>query len=380
MSVALFEWLARELRLPSILRTLLTLVPSLILYLATDDTLYLKLGVITVALWVSVHRVSQSLWLMAGHAVILSIAILLLYLAVPHPWVFTPLAAAGAFASVFIARAGNHLRSLGDYTFIPALYLSCELYAIDSGGARSLQAVLAMVEHVPISIASATIVLLGWQVWATWPPRGSRQAAEIGRTIRQAHAHVTRTRQLLVGEAAPMPPPYDPWLTATMYALAVVIAAMVISITHYERGEWAIISAATVVTGDALSSRSKVVEQFLGVLVGVGIALMLYPLVPQMELIYTLGVLGGGLSSVAFSRYVSSFAFKCFFVVLAAEGLGFGLTTSVARVETVAIGGMVGLAVSLAVPPLTAWLKGTLRHEEPAIGRTSSSGVTGDKR
>lgn len=132
-------------------------------FVVTGDPIYLKLCVVTVSLWAGVVRVSQSLWLLIGHATVLATIMSVLYVALPYPYLFTGLCATGAFFRAYIARGGVHLRSLGDFTLLPAVYLACEIYATDDGGRGSTLAYLQTLEHFPISVASVVFTMFLWQ-------------------------------------------------------------------------------------------------------------------------------------------------------------------------------------------------------------------------
>ncbi|KAB2856013.1 MAG: FUSC family protein, partial [Sphingopyxis terrae] len=268
--------------------------------------------------------------------------------------------AAVAFASVYVSRGGSHLRSLGDFTFIPALYIASQLHAIDGGAAGSRHTVLTVVAHIPLSIVSVTMVLLGWKIWRELASGVDRSFASALAAIRRAQASVVRMGHLVDGDAPASLPTYDPLLTASMHGLAVLAAAAWISTTQLAHGEWAIISAAAVVTGELHSVGARIRDRLIGVTLGALLGLAAQTHVPQDQTTYAVAVLGLGLSSVAFTRYAVAFASRCFFVVISAAALGQGPASGLERVETVIAGGAIGLVVSLAVPA-------AIRHLRPAM-------------
>jgi hypothetical protein len=62
----------------------------------------------------------------ALHGVAIAVGFLVLLAAISTPPAFVGATAAMAGASILVTAKGDKLRSLGNFTFIPALYLACE--------------------------------------------------------------------------------------------------------------------------------------------------------------------------------------------------------------------------------------------------------------
>ncbi|MCW5738479.1 MAG: FUSC family protein [Enhydrobacter sp.] len=349
--------LRQELRLPSILRTLAALAPSVVAFVVTGDPIYLKLCVVTVSLWAGVVRVSQSLWLLIGHATVLATIVSVLYVALPYPYVFTGLCAIGAFFRVYIARAGVHLRSLGDFTLLPAVYLACEIHATDDGGPGSTLAYLQTLEHFPISVASVVFTLFLWQGWVHWSESGRHHSAAYAEAAHRALAHIGRFSSITVGAKPVEPPSYDPTALAWLHFLAVLVTGVWVTLAQLPHGQWAILSATAVITGDLRKLPSVLRDQIVGVVLGVAAAVALVPFLTFSEAIYGMMMVGAALAAIAFSRTVVSGAFKAFFAVMIALAMGSGTRLGYERVEDVVAGVLTGVAVSLIVPPAMAFVR-----------------------
>jgi uncharacterized membrane protein YccC len=352
--VPVLDFLRQELRLPSILRTLTALAPGIVFFAVTRDPIYLKLCVVTVSLWAGVVRVSQSLWLLIGHAAVLAIVTTVLYVALPYPYLFTALCAIGAFFRAYIARGGVHLRSLGDFTLLPAVYLACEIYATDDGGPGSTRAYLQTLEHFPVSVASVFLTLLLWQGWVHWTGIGRHHPVAYGAAAQRALAHIGRLRDITVGSKPAEAPTYDPASLARLHFLAVLVTGVWVTFAQLPHGQWAILSATAVITGDLRKLPAVLRDQLVGVVLGVGAAVALVPFLTFSEAIYGIMMVGAALAAVAFSRTIVSSVAKAFFAVLIAQAMGSGTRLGYERVEDVVAGALTGVAVSVIVPSAVA--------------------------
>lgn len=349
--------LRQELRLPSILRTLTALAPGVVTFVVTGDPIYLKLCVVTVSLWAGVVRVSQSLWLLIGHATVLATIMSVLYAALPCPYLFAGLCAIGAFFRAYIARGGVHLRSLGDFTLLPAVYLACEIYATDDGGPGSTLAYVQTLEHFPISVASVVFTLCLWQGWVHWTESGRHRPMAYAAAAHRALAHIGRLSDITVGGKPVELPSYDPTALACLHSLAVLVTGVWVTLVQLPHGQWAILSATAVITGDLRKLPSVLRDQIFGVVLGVAAAVALVPFLTFSEAVYGLMMVGAALAAIAFSRTVVSGASKAFFAVLIAQAMGSGTRLGYERVEDVVAGALTGVAVSLIVPPAMSFVR-----------------------
>lgn len=353
----MLDLLRQELRLPSILRTVTALAPGVTIFVLTNDPIYLKLCVVTVSLWAGVVRVSQSIWLLVGHATALALAMSALYLSLPYPYLFTALCSIGAFFRVYIARGGVHMRSLGDFTLLPAVYLACEIYAVDDGGPGSARAYLQTLDHFPVSVVSVVFTLLLWQGWVHWTAVGRHHPAVYGAAARDALVYVGRLRGITTGGRVSGPPDYDPASLARLHCWAVLVTGLWVTAVHLPHGQWAILSATAVITGDLRKLPLVLRDQIAGVVLGVAVAVMLIPFLEFSEAVYGLMMVGAALTAVAFSRVIVSAAAKALFAVLIAQAMGSGTRLGYERVEGVVAGAVTGMAVSLAIPSIVSFVR-----------------------
>lgn len=350
--ISLLALLRQELRLASILRSFMTLLPGIVCFAVTSDPIYLKLCVLTIALWVGVHRVSQSAWLMLGHAGVLAVAITILYACVPYPYLFALVCAVGAFCRVYVVRGGPHLRSLGDFTLAPAVYLACELYATDEGGAASWQTYTRTIEHIPVSAASVFLFLFAWQGWRQWLETDHHDLAAFRAAAERALDHIGRRRQIATGEQPPDPLSYDPLTHAALHFFAVLLTGLWTDLAHMQQNQWAIMAATLVITPDLHKIRATLQDQVFGFGIGAIAGLSLMPFVTFSETVYGALVVMAALTVVAFNRVIFTYVVHGFFAVMIAQALGQGTRLGYLRVENLTAGALTGVAVALVVPHL----------------------------
>ncbi len=239
-----------------------------------------------------------------------------LFLAFPVKPLFVLLTALAAFLAVAVIRYGEALRTLGNWVFIPAVYLACELReGVDTSEAFRHAGV--MVAASPIALALVCAVQIGDRRHQIVPPdRG--------------------------------PPSADWLLPASATAIAVFAAAALVEVLNLAQGQWVIWSAASVVVGDLTASTGKLKQRAIGALVGVPLGFLVGAALPESRLGYSLAVLGATLTLIAFSRYTLGFGSRCFFVALAAAFTGGASGIAEERVTNVIAGGAFGLiAVAL---------------------------------
>ncbi|AJY32471.1 fusaric acid resistance -like family protein [Burkholderia thailandensis 34] len=135
-------------------------------------------------------------------------------------------------------------------------------------------------------------------------------------------------------------------------ALAVAVAALLVEWRRIDNGQWAIWSAASVVTGDAATAHLKLRDRGLGALVGVPLGLSAGYALPQGALVYTLATLASALTLVAFRHYASGFGARCACIACASWVAQQSAAIAAERVVNVLAGGLIGVAFVLA----THWL------------------------
>lgn len=180
----------RAFDLPTLGRTLAVCAPTIALYGATGDARWLLASIATVSIAIAVERVGIApLGALAQGAAIVA-GFLSLSCALSAWPAFVAGCATLAAAAVALSRCGARLRSLGNFVFIPSLYLTCEAAAAHHSATR-------LVPYLGAAMLPA-IALSGVQAWRNAPAAHRlhalarwRGARELGRPPHRA----TRLRQ-----------------------------------------------------------------------------------------------------------------------------------------------------------------------------------------
>lgn len=335
----------RAFDLPTLGRTLAVCAPTIALYGATGDARWLLASIATVSIAIAVERVGIApLGALAQGAAIVA-GFLSLSCALSAWPAFVAGCATLAAAAVALSRCGARLRSLGNFVFIPSLYLTCEAAAAHHSATR-------LVPYLGAAMLPA-IALSGVQAWRNAPAAHRlhalarwRGARELGRPAASSDA-----AQAIVA-----------------VALAVAAAALLVEWRHIDNGQWAIWSAASVVTGDAATARAKLRDRGLGALAGVPLGLAAGHALPHGALVYTLATLASVLTLVAFRHYATGFGARCACIACASWIAQQSTAIAAERVVNVLAGGLIGIACVLA----THWFATrplTRRHKARANRR-----------
>lgn len=315
----------RAFDLPTLGRTLAVCAPTIALYGATGDARWLLASIATVSIAIAVERVGIApLGALAQGAAIVA-GFLSLSCALSAWPAFVAGCATLAAAAVALSRCGARLRSLGNFVFIPSLYLTCEAAAAHHSATR-------LVPYLGAAMLPA-IALSGVQAWRNAPAAHRlhalarwRGARELGRPAASSDA-----AQAIVA-----------------VALAVAAAALLVEWRHIDNGQWVIWSAASVVTGDAATARVKLRDRGLGALAGVPLGLAAGHALPHGALVYTLATLASVLTLVAFRHYATGFGARCACIACASWVAQQSTAIAAERVVNVLAGGLIGIACVLA--------------------------------
>lgn len=315
----------RAFDLPTLGRTLAVCAPTIALYGATGDARWLLASIATVSIAIAVERVGIApLGALAQGAAIVA-GFLSLSCALSAWPAFVAGCATLAAAAVALSRCGARLRSLGNFVFIPSLYLTCEAAAAHHSATR-------LVPYLGAAMLPA-IALSGVQAWRNAPAAHRlhalarwRGARELGRPAASSDA-----AQAIVA-----------------VALAVAAAALLVEWRHIDNGQWAIWSAASVVTGDAATARVKLRDRGLGALAGVPLGLAAGHALPHGALVYTLATLASVLTLVAFRHYATGFGARCACIACASWVAQQSTAIAAERVVNVLAGSLIGIACVLA--------------------------------
>lgn len=315
----------RAFDLPTLGRTLAVCAPTIALYGATGDVRWLLASIATVSIAIAVERVGIAPLGALAQGTAIVAGFLSLSCALSAWPAFVAGCATLAAAAVALSRCGARLRSLGNFVFIPSLYLTCEAAAAHHSATR-------LVPYLGAAMLPA-IALSGVQAWRNAPAAHRlhalarwRGARELGRP-----AASSDVAQAIVA-----------------IALAVAAAALLVEWRHIDNGQWAIWSAASVVTGDAATARVKLRDRGLGALAGVPLGLAAGHALPHGALVYTLATLASVLTLVAFRHYATGFGARCACIACASWVAQQSTAIAAERVVNVLAGGLIGIACVLA--------------------------------
>ena len=309
--------IAREIKTAELLRALIVVGPMVAAYFIARETALLNLGLVAVTLLIPALRQHFPPKVVVWHYLAILVTFAALFLAAPIKPLFVVLTALAGFLAVAGTRYGEHFRTLGNWVFIPAVYLACEV--------REGVSVSEAMRHAGMIIISSPIAL----------------ALVCGIQIYDQRRH---------GNAATSfgPPAAEWFLPAAATAMAVFAAAALVEILNLAQGQWVMWSAASVVVGDLTASTGKLKQRAIGALVGVPLGFLAGLVLPQSRVGYAIAVLAATLTLISFSRYIVGFGLRCFFIALAASFAGGASGIAEERIINVLIGGTFGLiAVAL---------------------------------
>jgi uncharacterized membrane protein YccC len=284
---------------------------------------------VTASSFIAMEQVGLAPLGVALHGLAIAAGFLLLLTALPDPPLFALAAAVIAAAAILLTAKGHRLRTPGNFVFIPALYIACELAETGQGGAFA-----GGIAFLPyLAFALLPVFLLS----------AVENARDCAPRTPQA-AHLVRVRRLSgdFGSAVPI----GESLAAIVGAVA--LAALFIEWRHAPHAQWVIWSAASVVTGDVAGAQRKLADRAVGALVGVPIGLVLALAAPHTPGMLRIAGIGGLLSLIVFRRYPVAFGTRCALIAFALSIAG-ELNGAAERVENVLIGGAIGLAFVLSV-------------------------------
>ncbi len=311
--------------------------------IASGQAAWLQATIVTASVVVGKEKADLAPIGVALHGLAIAAGFLALLAALAEPPVFVAASGVLAAGSILVAAKGHKLRSLGNFTFIPALYLACETAEGAHRGAL-LGRGLAFLPYMAAAVAP--VIVLAAMDHAGDRDPGTALFRHLGRVRRRAADH---------GATAPVVE------AMIAVALAVACASALVEWRHLDHGQWVIWSAASVVTGDAASARRKLLDRLLGAAAGVPVGIALGLLMPHGGAVLMLANIGAVLTLVAFRRYLLGFGTRCALVALALVDAGQSTLHAAQRVENVVLGGVIGLAFVLGIRGLETlrqrWLR-----------------------
>jgi hypothetical protein len=306
-----------------LLRSLVSVAPFVLLSLILNQPVWLKAALVAISAQIAWERTGLAPLGVLLHGFAIAAGFLALFSALLVPPIFVVACALMAAGTIRLAAEGSKFRSLGNFTFIPALYLACET-AENLPHDLYWPTALAFLPYIALALIPVIIQAAIEHLREETHPRGLR--------------HFTRlAKNQSFGEHGP----YLEDMAAVI--LAVGTAAFLVEWRGLDQGQWVIWSAASVVTGDMASSRLKLRDRALGACVGVPIGIAAGLAVPHSAIAYGLATLGIFLTLVAFRRYVIGFGTRCALIALALLHAGRSVEIASERVLNVILGGVIGV-------------------------------------
>jgi len=312
------------------MRAVIVLAPLVLLAVISGEELWLRAALVTISTFIAMERSGLAPVGTLLHGAAIVVCYVALLAAQASGLLFVVGCALLAAASILLMGWDARLRSLGNFTFIPALYLACETAEWEGPG-NPLQ---RGIRFLP-AMALAILPVLGMSAFEhrrTRPLHVSR-LWHFGAVLRWAGRDES-----------------VPYLEAMVAAtLAVGLAAGTVVVWHLGHGQWMIWSAASVITGDITSGHKKLRDRVVGALVGVPVGIGAGVLLPHSVFGYELALLAAVLTLVALHPYRLAFGLRCACVVLALvlEGQSSGMAAE--RASHVILGGLIGFTVMNAV-------------------------------
>jgi hypothetical protein len=311
-----------------LLQALLVLAPLVLLAVWSGNPVWLRASIVTISAYIGFERSGLTPLGVVVHGFAILAAFALLLLALQIPPVFVCGCAVLAGSAIALTARGAKLRSLGNFTFIPAVYLACEIGESTPAQELSRQC-LEFLPFAAVAIIPALIL-------------------SIVRQARSTGSFFLLMRQTDLGKPQLW---REPVLAVTF---AVALAAALVEWRHVGNGQWTIWSAASVVTGNSGTARVKLGNRAIGALIGVPAGIGIGQLLPHGVFAFDFVVLVSFLTIVAFRSYVFGFGMRCMLVAIAIMIAGETAAVAAERVSNVILGGVIGLVCVMVFHALAA--------------------------
>jgi len=215
------RWLKEATNPGPLGRAIIVLTPVLIVSLLSGTVTWLEAGIVTVSTFIGVERSGLAPLGVMLHGIAILAGFLLLVEALACPPLFVLGCAALAASSILVTARGAKLRSLGNFTFIPAVYLACDL----SENLVPAKAITRALHFLPFA---ALTILPTLMLSVAAHARGRAAAEGLLNHFREI------LRPIDLGRA-------KPWAeSAIAVTLAVAVAAALVEWRHLENGQWVI--------------------------------------------------------------------------------------------------------------------------------------------
>jgi len=325
-------------------RAMFALVPLLVLVLVSGRSEWLTAAIVPVAMLIALDHSRLAPLGVFAHALAISAGFVILMASLAHPLLFVVTTVLLGIGSALVTAGGSALRSLGNFTFIPSLYLACEC-----GEGISRQALIGRsVEILPFLLIAALPILLVASV-EHFRSRETRQP-----TL----AHFAKWTRLCANSER------NAYIELVItVALAVAYAGVLVEWRHVDHGQWMIWSAASVVTGNAASARQKFRNRLTGAVVGVSFGVVIGLTIPHASFMRVLVVFAAMLTLICIRPYTLAFGVRCACAAIAFELAGKPWIFGGERLLNVAVGSAIGLLCALTVSAIVARMKDACRSQ-----------------
>jgi Fusaric acid resistance protein-like len=324
------RWLKENVRWKQLGRTAVALMPLVVDYCHTRNSVTPLSNLILVSLCIGAARVGYGLPGMLLHALVILAAFGALLFAQHTPLLFAVLTTLFATSAVLLGRFRESWRTFGSFSLIPSVYLAMEFFEENRG--LHLWSIFCQVARC----SAVGLVFLSFLSWMWW--KADR-----------------RTDNFFTSFGTP-DPPNPRWQVMTLSVfIAEILVTTLIVVTHLPNAQWMVWSVVSVVTGDSSSARRKLKTRIFAAFIGVALGLLAGLVVPQAAEGVSLLTVAIALSLVAFRPYPIEFGSRCFFVALAGSMGGtfhYSELVGLERVTNVLIGGTLGLGTLLVVETL----------------------------
>lgn len=314
-------------------RGLVVFLPLFALVLITGEIHWLNAAVITVSGFVVMEKVGLAPLGLVLHFLLIMVCFLALFFALLDPLAFVAGCALMAALTIWVTSRGETLRILGNFTFIPGLYLASELaeHLAHTPAAFTSEAI-SVLPYLMAAIVPVLVLGVIDALGTTPPP---------GRSRWQHLAHLRR--EFSLGERKPT-------LEAMIaVALGVGLAATLVEFGHLDHGQWVVWSAASVVTGNIMTVPRKFRDRATGAVIGVPLGILAGLALPHDHIVFGFAVVIGVLTLAAIKTYVLAFGIRCAMAAVAILAINESTVIASERLLNVVAGSGIGLVMVLAV-------------------------------
>lgn len=239
-----------------------------------------------------------------------------LYAAIGLPWLFALLCGLLALGVIALTRLAADLRTFGNWIFIPAVYLACEL-----GENRDWAWRLATLPQILLVSLIGPAAVIG--LYFSRRKRPSKTLASLLAKLGNPNFHWKRQ-------------------AAAAFASVVSVAGAAMAF-HLPNSQWMIWSSLSTIAIDLPASRERLRARMTGALIGCPAGFLVGLALPHDPLTYALATMGILLTLVAFRTYVFGFTARCALTALAAVVAGGTVDVAGQRVVNVIVGGIIGV-------------------------------------